>query len=108
MNKDKFEHRDAHHFAWVAVAIMIFSILIYAVLSWKIYGNNKNKLEPVHVFQLNYFLGVSTKLSYGILLVIVQIFYVKGNIHSRLCLHHFFGLFCFSNSSLDIIIMQVD
>ena len=96
MNKDKFEHRDAHHFAWVAVSIMIFSILIYAVLSWKIYGNNKNKLEPVHVFQLNYFLGVSTKLSYGILLVIVQIFYVKGEFHSRLCLHHFLVIYILS------------
>ena len=76
MNREQYEKRDVHQFAWVAVAIMIFSILIYAVLSWKIYRNNKNQIEPVHVFQLNYFLGVSTKLSYGILLVIVQTLYV--------------------------------
>ena len=43
----------------VVVAIMIFSILIYTVLSWKIYRNNKNKIEPVHVFQLNYLIGVT-------------------------------------------------
>jgi hypothetical protein len=94
--------------ALVVVAIMIFSILIYAVLSSKIYRKNKNKIEPVHVFQLNYFRGVLTKLCYGIFSAIDWNAFVRGNSHSRLCLHHFFGLFCFSNNSLDIIIMQVD
>ena len=93
--------------ALVVVAIMIFSILIYTVLSWKIYRNNKNKIEPVHVFQLNYFIGVSSKLCYGIFSAIAWKIFVRGNSHS-LCIHQFFGLFCFSNSSLDIIIMQVD
>ena len=94
--------------SWVAVAMMLLSILIYIVLSCKIYNNNRNMVEPVHVFQINYFIGISLLLCYGLISVIVQETFVRGNSLAHLCVYHFFGLFTFVNGSIDIIMMQID
>ena len=87
---------------------MTLALVIYVILCIVTYNNNRQKIGPVHVFQINYFIGVIIRLAYGILAVYLQETFVKTGLLGKNCFHHYFGMFTFINGSCDIIIMQVD
>ena len=90
----------------ISMIIMLGSVILYFILAYKVYNNNKSKIFPVHIFQINYFLGVAAALTIGILLPMLQ--KIRNYMSIPSCYHNYVGLIFWCSSSFDIIIMQLD
>ena len=84
--------------------ILVFAIsAMYLRSCYIIYVKNRENLEPMHIFQLNFLMAIVLRSSFPLMEI------TRFGMHNGdSCWHYFFGLFCLICFNTDLLFGQLD
>ena len=91
----------------ISLLILCIIVLLYGMISYKLYKKNQFDMEPMHVFQLNFMIVSTLRIIFPALSVLDQLIGFKhGPVAS--CLYYFPIFFAYLSFNTDLVLMQVD
>ena len=91
----------------VSLFILVLIVLLYGIISFKLYKKNQFDMEPMHVFQLNFMIVSSLRVSFPALSVLDKLTGFNNG-PAASCLYYFPIFFAYFSFNTDLVLMQVD
>ena len=86
-----------------SLLLVVAILIMYCIISYKIYMKHKTNMEPIHVFQIN-FMSLSIWLLF---FQCIKIIHELSNFNES-CLFYIFGFFGHFSWNSDVVLMQID
>ena len=104
MNTTEQQHYNVHtYFLSASVLFVVLELILYTIVTYKIYMKSKNNTEPMHVFLLNLISVITFCITFQLMHIVHSLVGI-GNV----CLYYYFGVFIHISFNTDMTLMQID